>query len=140
MSNGIGKSFAGVDSMVEAYTASGVEVGQVVMISYGTTEDLEVVASAVATTAFPVRVAVAAETIAAGSKGWFYIGGRCQALVDGTTAIAVDDYLKVENGGTSFVKDSTSRTAYSAAKAAEAYTGSTAALKWVVLIPEQHLI
>jgi hypothetical protein len=143
MSNALGKDFGGNASIVSLYNGTGGDlvVGEVVVIAYDDAAGAELCVATAATIAAPgVRTAVAAEAVTDDTFGLFYVGGLCQALVNGTTDVDAGDFLEVINGADNFIKDGTSRAITSAAVAVEAYTDATDALKWVVLIPEQHTI
>jgi hypothetical protein len=62
------------------------------------------------------------------------VGGEGELLVDGTTDVAKADYLEVINGGTSAVKDGTSRTVNAIAMASEAQATNSAVLIDVVFL------
>lgn len=58
------------------------------------------------------RVVIAMEAVATTSWGWFCIEGYCNALVEGTTDVAKDDFLKIKVGTTAVgvIKDGTALT------------------------------
>lgn len=112
--------------------------GQVVTLFYNETNGY--CFGDIATTTFPVRTGVTPAIVGASVAGLVQVSGPCEALVDGDTVdVAVGDFLEVLNTATAFVKDGAARTTVSAAVAVDANTG-VAALKTVMLIPEQHTI
>jgi len=125
---------------ISAYNETGTAtvVGEVVVIAYAeayTTKAVVTAKSAVlARTA--VSLAIAADHV----LGWYQYAGEAEALVDGdTTDVSAGDFLKIYDTDTAFIQDGAARTAHSAAVAIDA-NASTAALKTVMLIPEQHTI
>ncbi len=129
-----GKKFIWAQNLVASPTAA----GQVVAVKYS--ETYGYCFGAVATTDFPVLTGVTPALIGASVPGLVQVCGTCEALVDGdTTDVAAGDFLEVLNGATAFVKDGAARTTVSAAVAVDA-NAAAAALKTVMLIPEQHTI
>lgn len=94
-----------------------------------------------ATLAVYQEVGVVLEAHAAAGYGWVRVEGIVEALVDGTTDVAKDDYLEVLNTAISAVKDGTARSVNSVAIANEAQTtaGSTT-LATVTLLGGRALI
>jgi hypothetical protein len=131
----------GKAKMQYLYVPANTEKGEVLMIAYDGDEETNPKAVAVATTAFPVRLAVATEDqgSTAGFQ-WCVTEGECQALVDGTTDVAKDDFLEVINADDSFTKDGTARTTVSGAIARVAVTANANTLADVYVIGEQHTI
>jgi hypothetical protein len=79
--------------------------------------------------------------VPASSWGWFTIEGYCQALVEGTTDVAKDDFLKLVIATTSgVIKDTATQpgTANSVGIARAAQTANSAVLTDVYLIGERH--
>lgn len=72
-------------------------------------------------------VGVATEAIATGNWTWIVVQGYTDALVEGTTDVAKDDYLKFVSSSstTAPIKDGTARTTNSAAIARAAQTANS---------------
>jgi hypothetical protein len=68
---------------------------------------------------------------------WCQYKGDATVLVDGTTDVAVSDFLEVINAGTSLVKDGTARTVNSVAIAQAARTTNSAGLLAVYLLGDR---
>lgn len=96
----------------------------------------------VATKTPPYYAVVATEAVAIGAFSWFVIQGYCDALVQGTTAVAAGDFLKIAQATstTGYLKDGTSKTtsSHAIAHAAQA-TASNVAAK-VCLLGEPALV
>lgn len=132
----------GHQQLVFLYNGTGgaLTAGKVYMVSYSGDPTLTPQVIAVAT-ATPARdVVVATDATATATWGWFVMVGPCQALLDGTTDVAVSDYLKVTNGLSNFVKDSATFSTASAAIACEARTADTVGLQKVILLGGAKII
>ncbi len=71
---------------------------------------------------------------------WCQFKGDAQVLVDGTTDVAIGDFLKCTNTATSLSKDNTTRQTTSVAISQVAYTTNSAALKAVYLLGDRVTI
>lgn len=119
------------------YVPANTVAGEVLIRAYDGDEETNPKAIAAATSTVLQRKAIATEAqgTSAGFQ-WCVIEGECEALVDGTTDVAKDDFLEVLNTASSFVKDGTSRAATSAAIARAARTTDSAGLLAIYLIGE----
>jgi len=120
------------------YAGSSLAAGQPVTLSYGGAYPVAIIEAA--TTAFAVKTGVATKAMTAAGYLWVQVEGLCEALVDGTTDVAAEDYLEVINSGTAFIKDGAARTTVSGAVAVDAQATDSAVKVTVYLIPEQHTI
>jgi hypothetical protein len=103
--------------------------------------DHGVQAIAVATLGVAHTVGIALETNTTAGDYWFQIQGPCEALVDGTTDVAVNAFLEVVNAGTALISDHGSvRSTNSVAVAVDARTTDSAALASVWLIGDPVII
>ena len=95
------------------------------------------------TTSTPTReIVVATEAALTTAWTWVIHAGVCDALVDGTTDVAVSDFLKLTSGtsATAFIKDGTSYTTSSHAIAMAASTLDSANQTKIYLIGGNHLV
>lgn len=96
-----------------------------------------------AATSTPTRMLVIAkEAVAIASWGWFAYAGWTDALVDGTTDVAIGDFLKLTSGtsATAFIKDGTTITAASHAIAGAASTLDSANTTLIELLGEKATV
>jgi hypothetical protein len=122
---------------ITLYTAAACTKGAIKMVTYGSTNAAEVVASTPATnTTVLRRVVVALEDIAAGTVGKFQWLGECEAANIYTATAG--EYLEVLNSGTYLVVDDTgaNKTVQSCAISLEANSATAAALKKIWLFGE----
>jgi hypothetical protein len=94
-------------------------------------------------TSTPTRfLVVAKEAVATASWGWFCVAGWTDALVDGTTDVAVGDFLKLTSGtsATAFIKDGTTITTSSHAIAGAASTADSANTTLIELFGEKAIV
>lgn len=118
-------------------TAAAIVVGQCVLIEYTGLPGTNPQAIALAAkTAIYYHLAVALEAIADLGKGWFAITGPVDALVEGTTDVAIGDFLKVTAGtsSTGLIKDGTTKTedSYAIAHAAQAANSNVLTKVWLI--------
>lgn len=114
--------------------------GSVLVINYDGDEATNPKASTAATLAVYQKICVLkAATTAAGFQ-WVQTRGKCEALVEGTTNVAKDDFLEILNGETSFKKDATTRSTNSVAIACEAQESNSAVLADVFLLGERVIV
>lgn len=112
---------------VRLYNAGSALVkGQVYLVDYKGTPGTSPRAITPATNTPTREVVVAVEAVPANSWGWFCLGGWVDAMVEGTTAVAIGDYLKVTTGTstTAFIKDSSTTYSVGTAAVAGAAQGS----------------
>ena len=123
------------------YVPANTEEGEVLVKTYDGDSAKSPKAVAAATSAFNREVVVATQDqgTTAGFQ-WCVIAGPCYALVDGTTDVAVGNFLEVLNGADGFTKDGTAQATTSAAIALEAVTANEDTLAKVELIAEQNTI
>jgi hypothetical protein len=94
-------------------------------------------------TSTPTReLVVAKEVIPVASFGWVCIAGWTNALVDGTTDVAISDFLKLTSGtsATAFIKDGTTITTSSHAIAGAASTLDSANTTLIYLMGDRALV
>jgi hypothetical protein len=94
-------------------------------------------------TSTPTRqLVVAKEAVAIASWGWFAVAGWTDALVDGTTDVAISDFLKLTSGtsATAFIKDGTTITTSSHAIAGAASTADSANTTLIELLGDRALV
>lgn len=122
------------------YVPANTVQGQILVLAYDGDEESNPKAVAAATSTFKVRTVVATEDQGATAGfQWCVIAGECEALVNGTTDVAKDEFLEVINAATAFTGEGTSRLATSGAIAREAQTNPTA-LTDIYLLGEGHTI
>ena len=128
----------GNKEFIFAYCAAAETRGSVRKIVYDGDEETNPTAAAPATeTTVYQLVAVATQTTTAAGFQWYQIKGDCEALVEGTTDVAKDDFLEVLTTETSFKKDGTSRTVNSVAIAREAQATNSAVLADIYLLGDR---
>lgn len=116
--------------------------GQPYMIAYTGSPATSPGVIAPATSTPARQVVVAAEAIPAASWGWVYYAGWCDALVNGTTDVAVGDYLKITSGTstTSFIKDGATYSVNSLACAGAASTADSDNTTLIELLGEKGIV
>lgn len=127
---------------VFCYVAADVLNGQVGVITYDGDEESNPTFSAPATSNTYQQIAVSPKAIDVSVDGhyhWFQIKGDCEALVEGTTDVAKDDFLEVLNGEDSFKKDATTRSTNSVAIAQEAQAANSEVLTNVYLLGDRTI-
>lgn len=126
---------------VRLYNATGgaLVAGATYMVDFDGDEETNPKVIACAAVTVDVQVVIAQEATATASWGWFTYAGYCDALVEGTTDVAKDDYLKIVAGtsATSFIKDGTARTSDSGAIATAAQTANSSVLTKVFLLGDR---
>lgn len=125
---------------IYAYCAAAETVGKVRVITFDGDEETNPTAAEPATSSVYQIVGVATKTTTAAGFQWYQIRGDAEALVEGTTDVAKDDFLEVLNAETSFKKDAASRSTNSAAIAQEAQASNSSVLTNVYLFGERLLI
>lgn len=123
-----------------AYCAAAETVGQVRVISHTGVVTTNPSAIAPATLAVYQYVGVATKTTTAAGWQWYQIKGDVNALVEGTTDVAVGDYLEVLNTELSFKKDATARSTNSVAIAQAAQATNSAVLTPVYLLGDRVIV
>ena len=119
-----------------------IAIGEIVTVVFGSTDRQEIafVDDPPASTDLVIS-AVALEAVAASKIGRFQLFGECQALVQGGTDVAVDNYLEVKPTTNYLVKDTGGNcTSESIAIAKQAYVDATSALKTIWLMACPHLV
>lgn len=130
-----------VCKQIRLYNATGgaLTANATYMVDFDGDEETNPKVIACAAVTVDVHVVVAAAATAAASWGWFTYAGYCDALVEGTTDVAKDDYLKIvaATSATSFIKDGTSRTADSGAIACAAQAANSSVATKVFLFGDR---
>ena len=123
------------------FVPANTEKGEILVRSYDGDEEYNPKALAAATATFGQKIVVASEDqgSTAGFQ-WCIIEGNCEALVDGTTDVAKDDFLEVLNGADGLTKDGSSRSGGSVAIAREAQTTNSDVLTDVYVFSETATI
>ena len=113
--------------------------GAALAISFDTGDGVESpIAIAVGTLAVYRYIGVALQAITTAGWYWFQIKGECQALVEGTSDVAVGDYLEVLNTEDSFKLDhATVRSVNSVAVALAAQKDNSEVLTSVLLLGDR---
>jgi len=125
---------------IYAYVSADVSAGQVGVISFDGDELNNPTFGTPATLAVYQYIAVAPKALDVSEDGyymWFQIKGDAEALVEGTTDVAKDDFLEVLNGETSFKKDHATRSINSVCIAQEAQASNADVLTNVYLLGER---
>ena len=118
-----------------AYCAAAETVGKVRVITFDGDEETNPTAGTPATeTGVYQQIGVATKTTSAAGFLWYQIKGDCEALVEGTTNVAKDDFLEVLTTETSFKKDGASITTNAVAIAQEAQESNSSVLTNVYLL------
>lgn len=123
-----------------AYCAAAETIGTVRVITYDGDEEYNPTAGTPATSSVYQIIGVATKTTTEAGFQWYQVKGDAEALVEGTTDVAKDDFLEVLNTETSFKKDATSRSTNSVAIAQEAQTSNSSVLTNVYLLGERVII
>jgi len=131
----------GVNEFVYVQFPATTAAGRPMVVTYDGDEEVMVKGVAAATLAVYQEIVICPELIGSAAEfKWGQVRGICQALVNGATDIAKDDYLEIINGADNFVQDSTARSVNSVAIACEAYADSTDALKTVQLLGDRVIV
>lgn len=130
-----------VGHLVRLYNATGgvLVLNAVYMVNYSgnPATSPQVIAAAAST---PTReLVVAKEAVAIASWGWFCFSGWTDALVEGTTDVAIGDFLKFASATstTAFIKDGTTITASSHAIAGAAQTANSEVATLIELLGDR---
>lgn len=139
-SNGVGTGEYREEVFLYNNTGGATVVGQCGLLEYtglGTTNP-QIVALA-AKTAIYYHLVVAMEAVAAAGGVWCAVQGPADILVEGTTDVAVGDFLKAVAGTstTALIKDGTTKTEDSYAIAHAAQAANSAVLTKCYLIGEK---
>ncbi len=129
--NGTGFGYGGAIKSISGlvleflYVPADTVKGEILQKAFDGDELLNPKAVACATNAVAGTIVVATEDqgSTAGFQ-WCVTKGYCEALVDGTTDVAKDDFLEVLNGADGAIKDATTQSTKSFAIACEAQTDS----------------
>jgi hypothetical protein len=131
----------GVNEYVYMQFPAATAAGTPMVVTHDGDEEVMVKGVAAATLAVYQEIAICPELVGSSAEfKWGQVRGICQALVNGATDIAKDDYLEIINGADNFVRDSTARSVNSVAIACEAYADSTDALKTVQLLGDRVIV
>jgi hypothetical protein len=129
-------------SQIRLYNGTGgaMVAGRVYVLSYDGDEETNPKCGTPATLAIYQHVVVAINATASATWDWFAIQGYVDALVEGTTDVAKDDFLEVLNTETSFKKDGAAKTVNSPAIACAAQAADSSVLTRVYLFGERILV
>ena len=124
------------------YVPADTEKGEVLVKSFDGDEETNPKAVAVATSALTNNKIVVASKDQGATAGFqdCIVKGYCEALVDGTTDVAKDDFLEVINGADGAVKDNATRSANSFAIACEAQATDSDVLTDVYVLDNDVVI
>ena len=145
--NGTGYGYGGQVKSNSGYTAEFLYVpantveGEVLVKSFDGDSANNPKAVAPTTSTVPRQTVVATKD--QGSEAGFQFcvtKGYCKALVNGTTNVAISDFLEVINGADNAIKDDTSQTVNSFAIANEAQTASSDTLTEVYVLGEKSQV
>lgn len=131
----------GNQAFIYAYVPASSLAGQPLVLSFTGVPTTNPSAVAPATSA--IYQLVVFPTAAQGSTAgfqWCQFRGDASVLVDGTTDVAISDFLKVANAGVALIKDATSKGTTSIAIAQAARTTNSAGLLAVYLLGERVTI
>ncbi len=133
-----------VGHYARVYNATGgvLTLNAVYMINYSGNPATSPQVIACATSTPTRELVIAKEAIAIASWGWVCFAGWTDALVDGTTDVAVGDFLKLTSGtsATAFIKDGTTITAASHAIAGAASTADSANTTLIELLGDRATV
>lgn len=125
---------------VRLYNATGgaCVVGRPYMVTYDGDEETNPSVTTPAAVSAPCWVVFATEATATASWGWFTIAGYDDVLVEGTTDVAKDDFLKITAAttATAMLKDGTTKTTDSIAIACAAQASNSEVLTKCYIIGE----
>jgi hypothetical protein len=128
----------GVNEYIFLNVPATTAAGRPMVVTYDGDEATLVKGVAPATSSVYQEIAIVPRLIGSAAEDvWCQTRGICEALLDGTTDIAKDDYLEVLNADTALSKDATTRSVYSVAIATEAYTDTPDALYTVMLLGDR---
>lgn len=130
----------GNKEFIFAYCAAAETRGKVRAITYDGDEETNPTAAAPTNLAGYQIIAVATLTTTAAGWQWYQTKGDCEALVEGTTDVAKDDFLEVLTTETSFKKDSTTRSVNSVCIAREAQASNSSVLTDVYMTGERVIV
>lgn len=135
------RRWQGVNEYVYAYVPASAAKGAAYVLTYDGDEETNPKLVAAATLAVYQEVVIVLETQgSAAGFAWVQVRGNCEALVEGTTDVAKDDFLELLNTETSMKKDATTRSVNSIAIAREAQASNSAVLTDVFLIGDRVII
>ena len=123
-----------------AYCAGAETVGKVRSITFDGDEATNPTAAAPGALAGYQEIGVATKTTTAAGFLWYQTKGDAEALVEGTTDVAKDDFLEVLSTETSFKKDNATRSTNSVCIAQEAQASNASVLTNVYLTGERVIV
>lgn len=118
-------------------TGSALSVGQTMKVAYtGAVTGCPNVITPVSGTVAVDQIVVAVNATVSGTWDWFWTYGFCNALVNGTTDVAINDYLlmKIGTSANGFTKDGSAITASTLAVAKAASTADSDNLTLIFLM------
>lgn len=123
-----------------AYCAAAETQGKARVITFDGDVATNPTAAACATSSVYQLVGIATKTTTAAGFQWYQYKGDAEALVEGTTDVAKDDFLELLNTEVTMKKDGASRTVNSIAIAQEAQAANSDVLTNVYLIGDRVII
>lgn len=130
----------GMNEFIYAYVPASAVKGEAYVVTYDGDEETCPKLVAAATAAFYQEIAIVLADQTAAGFAWVQVAGKVEALVEGTTDVAKDDFLELLNTEKSMKKDGTTRTVNAIAIACEAQTANSAALIDVILLGGRVII
>jgi hypothetical protein len=130
----------GGNEFMMVYVSEAKAQGEFQVITFDGDEETNPKLADAATLAVYQKVGVLLEAVTTAGFYEVQTKGVCEALVDGTTDVAKDDFLEVLNTSVSAVKDGTTRSVNSVAIAREAQTTNAGTLTDVYLLGERVII
>lgn len=130
------KKWSGNRGYIYAYVAASITAGTPLVLTFDGDEETNPKGATPATNT-TVHQLIIFTTVTQGADAgfmWCQFAGDAKILVDGTTDVTKDDFLKVINAGVALIKDATSRGVNSIAIAQEAMTTNAATLTFVYLL------
>lgn len=133
------RKVVGKQEFVYVYLPASKAKGEFQVITFDGDEETSPKLADAATLAVYQEVGVVLEAHSAADYAWVQVRGVCEALVDGTTDVAKDDFLEVLNGSVNAVKDGT-LSVNSVAIARETQTANSGTLTEVELLGKPVII
>lgn len=131
---------AGMNEYVWAYIQASTAQGEAQVLTFDGDEATAVKCADAATLAVYQEVGIVLAAHTSAEYGWVQVAGKCEALVEGTTDVAKDDFLEVLNTEVSMKKDATTRSVNSIAIACEAQAADSDVLIDVILLGGRVII
>jgi len=131
----------GMNEYLFAYVPASALKGEAYVVTFDGDEETCPKLVAAATAAFYQEIAIVlADQGTAAGFAWVQVAGKAEALVEGTTDVAKDDFLELLNTEKSMKKDGTTRTVNAIAIACEAQASNADVLTDVILLGANVII